>query len=119
MGAYSTLVQPHVYQFKYLGFERLGIGKRKPLSIFTDGPVGDGRLGWDVADWHFRVAAGFSILSKGYSRLWNIIIFWHGMDLDLTFNLVARKHLPATLTKVRVLRFYSVLIYQERMHITR
>jgi len=90
MGAYSTLVlQRHVYQFNYLNFERLCISKRKPLSIFTDIPVGDGRLGWDVADWHFRVATGFTISIAGYSRLWNIILFLHGVDVDRNFNLVA------------------------------
>jgi len=55
-----------------------------------------------AADWHFCVATGFLLSFSSYFKVWNIILFLHGMDVDLKSNLVAANFLPSKVDLITV-----------------
>jgi hypothetical protein len=76
------------------------IGKRRPgvyqQTLFRD------MADW-AADWHFRVAVGLLLSVSSHSRIWNIILMLHGLDVDLHSRLVgAGNFLPSQVDLLKI-----------------
>ncbi|CAB9529171.1 non-ribosomal peptide synthetase [Seminavis robusta] len=57
------------------------IGKRDPLDVY-EGSLYHQATNW-ACDFHFRVASWTLTPFFGQSRLWNFILFLHGLDVDM------------------------------------
>jgi hypothetical protein len=76
------------------------IGKRRP------GPANESLwrtfADW-AADWHFQVATGVLLSMTTHSRLWNIILMMHGMDIDISSRVAGvGSFLPSKVDLIKV-----------------
>ena len=70
-----------------------------------------------AADWHFQVATGLLPSMTTNSRLWNIMLMMHGMDIDISSKVagVGSFLLPSTVDLIKVKNsFISVATFSTR-----
>ncbi len=91
------------------------IGKRVPgpaketvWTTFAD---------WAV-DWHFQVGTGLLLSVTTHSRLWNIVLMMHGMDLDISSKIAGvGSFLPSKIDLIKVKNsFISVATFNTKSH---
>ncbi|CAB9531058.1 D-alanine--D-alanyl carrier protein ligase [Seminavis robusta] len=68
-----------------IGLKWLLIGKRDPSDEY-EGSLWRGATNW-ACDFHFRTACWSFIPFFGQSRIWNMILFLHGLDIDMASTL--------------------------------
>jgi hypothetical protein len=69
-----SIVTSVILKWVMIGKRRLGPASRSLWRTFAD---------WAV-DWHFQVATGLLLSMTTNSRMWNIILMMHGMEIDIT-----------------------------------
>jgi len=75
------------------------IGKRRP------GPVNNSLwrnfADW-AADWHFRVSTDLVYGISSYSRIWNVVLWLYGMDIDFYSTVQALSFSPSKMDLVKI-----------------
>ncbi|CAB9513800.1 D-alanine--D-alanyl carrier protein ligase [Seminavis robusta] len=87
------------------------IGKRDPSDEFEDS-LYRRATNW-ACDFHFRVAAWPITPLIGHSKLWNIVLFLHGLDVDLRSELnftPFTKFSPSTVDFVKIRKSFVATI---------
>ena len=79
------------------------IGKR------TEGPFSDSLrrtfADWAV-DWHFGISINMLCVISSRSRVWNVVLWLHGMDIDSSSVVLATNFLPSMMDLVTIKRSF-------------
>jgi acyl-CoA synthetase (AMP-forming)/AMP-acid ligase II len=82
-----------ILKWTLIGKRRPGLAKESLWTSFAD---------W-AADWHFQVATGLLLAMTSHSRLWNIILMMHGMDIDMSSRVAGvGSFLPSKVDLIKV-----------------
>ena len=90
------------------------IGKRKPGEAI--GSTWSIVKNWAI-DWHFQVSTGLLLSMTTHSRLWNIFLMMHGIDIDLESIVAAvGSLLPSKLDLISVKKYsFQSLPFRPRL----
>ncbi|GFH54083.1 hypothetical protein CTEN210_10559 [Chaetoceros tenuissimus] len=94
----TSIVSSIVIKWVFIGKRKVGRREKKStLREFFD---------W-AADWHFRHSLSFFVSFTVHSRIWNIVLMMHGMDVDLYSKFNPQHFLPSIVDLVKMRKSFT------------